>query len=111
MTSTPSFPDSMAPVLNRIGAALIAATPEHWERFTLKVGVEHKPGGHIGMPHTVSSSEHPQQLVVGTEELFSATRELQLMCEQAGQPWKEMLVEVWLESGQWRFSSDFKYAV
>jgi hypothetical protein len=99
----------MTPLLERVAAALISATPDEWSSAELRVEVEQKPGEITSMSHTVRSSEYPRSVCAPTEDLMLATRQLQLLCTERDKPWIRMVMKVNLVQENWTFSSDFEY--
>ena len=99
----------MTPILERSAAALVEATPEWWTDATMRVEVSQHPGGVTGMPHTITSSRHPRDIVVATEDIQDGTYSLQQLCAEAGQPWSALVFRIEQIDGAWRFSTDFEY--
>lgn len=110
MNSIDDLATAMASVINTVGGVLVASIPAHWTRASLNVVVEARTGAVVSMPHSISSPDFPSELVAANEELMLATRELQLLCERAGKPWKDMRMEVWQEGEALRFRNDFNYS-
>jgi len=109
MDATSSLAEQMQPLLQRIGSSLIEATPEAWSEAVLRVIVQRGHGDVTSLSHTISSDMHPGEPCVPTSELFTATRGLQLQCEQVGKPWVALTVRIVQARDQWTFSSDFEY--
>ena len=101
--------ERMTPLLQRIAGALVEATPEWWTEATMRVEVKHDPNGSTGMPHSIWSERHPRDVVEPTDEIYAATRALQQLCEQAGQPWSALVFRIEQAGDGWRFGTDFEY--
>jgi hypothetical protein len=99
----------MAPLLQRIAGALVEAMPEWWTEAAIRVEVKHHPDTVTGMPHTIWSEQYPRELVVPTDDIYEATRALQQLCEQAGQPWSALVFRVEQVGEEWRFTTNFEY--
>jgi len=95
--------------MNRIGSGLISATPEWWTDATLRVEVKTATDGGVSISHSITSEQH-KDVVVGSDEIFTATRELQLMACDSGEPWSAFIMRVQLEDEQWKFKVNFEYA-
>ena len=102
--------DQMTPILRQIATALIETTPEEWSKATLRSEAS-RSGGQTELAHSIWSDLHPAEVAVGTEDLFLAVRELQLVCDGAGHPWSALVVQIEQEEGQWRFTANFEYPV
>jgi hypothetical protein len=105
---TSDVADQMTAILKRIGASVIEATPEWWTEATLRVEAKNSPEG-AELSHLITSEEHHKDLVVGTEEIFSGTRQLQLLSEQAGEPSAAFVMKLRQEGGDWKFQIEFEY--
>jgi len=105
---TTGHAEQMTAILRRVGGALIEATPERWTEATLRVEVRTSAEG-TTITHSVKSEQHPRDIVLGTDELFEATRELQLLSDRAGEPWAAFVMRVRQESGDWKFDINFEY--
>jgi hypothetical protein len=105
---TKDLHDGMTPILHRLASALIEAIPEEWSEVTLRTEVN-RAGANTRITHSITSEEHPGVPVLGSEELFLATRELQLLCDETGQPWSALVVRLEEVEGQWRFNANFEY--
>src|SRR5262249_48280137 len=95
--------DDMAqitPILQLIGRALIEATTEWWSDATLRVEVK-KSADSVGISHSIKSEQNRKDVVVGTDEIFTATRELQLLSERIGEPWSAFVMHVQREGEEW----------
>jgi len=106
---TLDFAEKMGAILKRIGGALIEATPDWWSAATLRVEVRKSAEG-TAIKHSIQSDQHPKDIVVATDDIFTATRELQLLSEQAGEPWSAFVMQVRNENGEWKFNINFEYA-
>ena len=100
--------ERMTPILQRLAAALVEATPEWWSEATLRVEVR-RSGQDTSISHSIWSDQHPRDVVEATEEIFAASRALQLLCEQAGQPWVGLVFRIEQVGEAWRFESVFEY--
>src|SRR5262249_25891207 len=105
---TKDLHDGMTPILHRLASALVEAIPEEWSEVTLRTEVS-RAGDETSISHSITSEQHPGVPALGTEELFLAARELQLLCDEAGQPWSALVVRLEDEEGQWRFNANFEY--
>jgi len=95
-------------IVNRIGSGLIAATPEWWTEATLRAEVKNA-GDVVSISHSITSEQHKDP-VVGSDDIFTATRELQLFADSVGDPWVVFIMRVRLEEEQWKFKVHFEYA-
>jgi len=98
----------ITPILQRLGGALIEALPEWWSDATLRVEVKQSADG-VAISHSIQSEQNPKDVVVGTDEIFTATRELQLLSERIGEPWSALVIHVQLEGEKWGFRTNFEY--
>lgn len=101
-------PEAMSPILRRLASHLVANLPADWSEAKLRVEVTRSPEG-TSLAHSIQSERHSHGLAVGTDDLFLATRELQLLCDAAGEPWSALVAEVEQVEGQWRFTVSFEY--
>jgi hypothetical protein len=101
---------NLSPLLPKLASPLIQATPEHWTEATLRVEVKTYPDGRIGLAHDIKSEQYPQDVVSANDEIFALTREIQLLCDQAGHPWSVFTYRVEQVGNNWKFSSNFEYA-
>jgi hypothetical protein len=101
--------EQMTPILQRIAGALIEATPEWWAAAAMRVEVKHYQNGDTGMPHSIWSEQHPQDVVEPTDEIYAATYALRQVCKQAGQPWSALVLRIEQVGEGWRFSTEFEY--
>jgi hypothetical protein len=100
--------ERMTAILKRVGGALIEAAPEWWTEATLRVEVRTSSAG-TEIKHSIKSEQHPRDIVVGTDELFAVTRELQLLSDQAGEPWAALVMQVRQDGDDWKFAINFEY--
>ena len=100
--------ERMAPVLQRLAEALVAAIPEAWTAATLRVEVRPQGDGG-GIAHAIWSTQDPAETAAATDAVVAATRELQLLCAEGGQPWSALLFEVERGDPGWQHSADFDY--
>jgi len=100
--------ERMTEILKRIGGALIQAIPESWTDATLRVEVRTDAEG-TSITHSIKSAKR-RDIVMGSDDLFAATRELQLFSEQAEEPWTTFEMQVYEKDGQWKFEINFEYA-
>lgn len=101
--------ESMTAIVRRISTALIEATPESWTDATLRVEVK-KVGEQTSIGHAIHSEQHPKDVVVATDKIFTATRQLQLFSEKAGEPWSAFVMMLRQENGDWKINFKFEYA-
>ena len=105
-----SLQSEQTPILNAIGSALIAATPEHWKSVTLELVATQPTTLTVGLVHTITSPEGHRDLITPTEDLMAATTELQCLCERYGRPFARIVFEVSCDAnGSWNFASDLSY--
>jgi hypothetical protein len=100
--------EEMTLILRRLASALIEIIPETWTEATLRAEVQRSEEG-TSISHSIESEQHPHDVVVGRDDLFRATRELQLLCDEAGQPWSGLIVRAQQVDEQWRFTTKFEY--
>ena len=100
--------ERMTAILKRVGGELLGATPEGWTEATLRVEVK-RSGDNTAITHSIRSEQHPADVAVGTDELYAAPRELQLLADQAGEPWAAFEMREWQEDGDWKFDIHFEY--
>jgi hypothetical protein len=100
--------ERMSAIMRRLGGALLQAIPEWWSDVTLRVEVRHSAEG-TAISHSIASEQHPHDVVVGTDEVFVASRELQLLSAEAGEPWSAFVMRVHQENGAWKFKINFEY--
>lgn len=91
-------------VLEHVVNALIEATPEWWTRATLELSSTAE-----GCAHTITSEEHPTDIVSATDELFGATYALENLFRQGGKPWRRAVINAWTEGDAWKYSADYQY--
>lgn len=100
--------EQMTPILQRLAHALLEVIPDGWSEATLRAEVRRSTEG-TSITHSIRSELHPNEVAVGNDEVFTAARELQLLCDAAGQPWSVLLLRVEQVDGEWRFKLDFQY--
>jgi hypothetical protein len=98
----------MSTILHRLAGHLIASLPADWSEAQLRVEVTRSEEG-VSLAHAIQSERHSRGVAVGTDDLFLATRELQLLCDEAGERWSALVAQVVQEEGQWRFRASFEY--
>ena len=100
-----------AEIIQALGSALIEATPETWDSATLELAVdpEAEKFGHEGLIHCIRGPEGATEVVCPTDEVYDATRRLELLFRTANEMWKRATVRVRLEGEKWKFVSDFEY--
>jgi hypothetical protein len=98
-------------IIQALGSALIAATPENWDSATLELATDAHAEGHglQGLSHSIHGPLGTVDVVFPSDEVFEATRRLELMFREANEMWKRATVRVWLDGESWRFASDFEY--
>lgn len=103
-----SLQDEQTPIFRRLADALVEATPEWWSEATLELTAPPSGFG-SGLSHVISSAEHPGDVVVATDEVFEATRALELASVRHRDSWVRCVFRIRQEpSGAWRFSADFE---
>lgn len=101
-----SLQDEQTPIFQSLANALVEATPEWWTEATLELTVS---AFGTGLAHTISSADFPRDVVVATDEVFDATRALELASVRHGDSWKRCVFRISQEStGAWRFTADFE---
>ncbi len=88
-----------------ISTALIEATPENWNSAFLELKYSE---GNIS--HCIVSDEGHQEIVSATEEIFLATRELELFLKVNQRMFSSALFRIWVnENNSWKYSAEFTY--
>ena len=106
---TPEHQERLTAHLERVASALVEATPEWWNSAVMKVQVKRLPDGLFSMPHEIWSEQYPRDIVVATDEVLAATRELLQVCEQEGQAWSTLIIRIEQVDDAWKHSTDFIY--
>lgn len=104
---TSSLQGEQQPVFERLAGALIEATPESWLEATLELTPK-QHGSIVSLAHSIYSNEGRREIVEPTEELYSATHNLQLVSERYGDHWSSCIFRVFQEGQAWRFSVTFQ---
>jgi hypothetical protein len=102
------YAEQMTAILRRVGGALIEVTPEYWTEATLRVEVRNSVE-ETEIAHSITSEQNPTDIVVGNDEIFTATRELQLLSAKAGERWAVFVMQLRQEDGEWKFRINFEY--
>jgi hypothetical protein len=103
-----SLQDEQTPIFRRMADALVEATPEWWSAAALELTAPASGFG-SGLEHTISSTEHPRDVVVATDEVFEATRALELASVRHGDSWRRCVFRIAQEpAGAWRFTAEFE---
>jgi hypothetical protein len=100
--------EQMTPHLQRLARALVEVIPEGWSEATLRAEVS-RSGEGTSITHSISSELHPNGVAVGNDELFLEVRELQLLCDGAGQPWSALVLRVEQSGAEWGVKLNFEY--
>jgi hypothetical protein len=103
-----SLQDELSPIFERLVLALVEATPEWWKSAELILTVQ---AGHLGagLAHMIQSAEYPRDIVVATDEMYIATREMELLCARHHDSWRRCVFRIAQEpSGAWKFSVAFE---
>lgn len=89
---------------------LVEATPEWWNRATLKLEMSSRDGIDV-CEHSIANTQHPNDCVEATDELMLATRHLELLYKQRGTPLSSAVFDIWQNSEQqWVFKVNFSYS-
>src|SRR4051812_31148930 len=106
----PSVPEErQGPLHVAIINELIALTPEWWNAAILTVGFTCE-GNIESMPHQISNPEGHREPITPSDQLFALTRQLLQLCQEFGQPWKQVLYEASLDpNGDWKWECSFTY--
>jgi hypothetical protein len=102
-----SMDEELTPIFIRMAEALVEATPERWSSAVLELVV---PQGHLGtgLAHSISNPDFPREIIVPTEELLEATRELELVSERHEDSWDRCVFRIEQGSaGKWRYVAEF----
>ena len=92
-------------ILKALAAALINATPDDWLDFMLSLEVTDE-----GCGHTITSEQHPDDIVAATTDVFDSTSRLEDLFKRRGEPWKRAIIRVWqTPDGKWKFSGTYGY--
>jgi hypothetical protein len=88
-----------------ISTGLIEATPENWNSAILKLNYSDDC-----LSHCILSDEGHQEIVSASEEIFSATRELEILLKSNKKMFSSALLRVWMnENDLWKYSIEFTY--
>lgn len=99
--------EEQIPIFQQILAALVEATPEWWSFAMLEL-VTPPLGLGNGVAHSISNSDYPRDVVLPTDELFEATRRLELACKKHGDSWKRCVFRIQEEGESWRYVAEFE---
>lgn len=103
-----SLAEEQAPIFANLTDALVEATPEWWSAAELEL-VAPPDGLGTGLAQSISSKEHPRDVVVATDEVMEATRALELASVRHGDSWRRCVFRVdQLPTGQWRYAVEFE---
>ena len=102
-----SLPDPPTPDFKQIVRTLIEATPEWWASATLEL-VAPPDGLGQGVSHLIYNPRHPRDIVVPTDDLMAATRELELVSLSQGDSWRRCIFRISQEQDNWRFVAEFE---
>ncbi|MDB5352631.1 MAG: hypothetical protein JWN86_3878 [Planctomycetota bacterium] len=100
-------PDPQPSSFKQIVRTLIEATPEWWTSATLEL-VAPPEGLGRGVSHLIYNPQHPRDIVVPTEDLMAATRELELASLAQGDSWRRCIFRITQEQDNWRFVAEFE---
>ncbi len=99
--------DDQSPLFEQLANALIEATPEWWSEAELEL-VADQAGQGNGLAHFIRSTAFPRDLVMPTDEVFAASRALELASVRHGDSWRRCVFRIVQEnSGSWRFTVQF----
>ena len=87
---------------------LISVTPEWWKSAVLRLEFKYN-GDESSCSHEIHCREHVQDIVVATDELMSATRQLGLAMQDKGRLKSATITVCEDASGQWSYITDFAY--
>lgn len=100
--------EEQTPIFVAITNALVEATPEWWNSATLELTAPDGVFG-SGLEHSISNSDHAQDVVVATDELMEATRALELVCVRHGDSWRRCVFQIHeAGDGDWGFTANFE---
>jgi hypothetical protein len=103
--------DAQHPILERIATALIDAIPEHWTFAQLRLIAPAKGIGTYpeSASHSITNPTHPHEFLAPTEELSTATWDLEQICRSHRSYWKRVVITVRLVDGDWDWAAKFEY--
>jgi hypothetical protein len=95
-------------IVKALAHALVNATPETWNEATLEIQVDER-----GLDHVIASAEHPDDIVIPTDEIFAQTMALQDLFVAKGQSFKTATIHVFLQEQDgkesWKFKVNYTY--
>ena len=99
--------EELSQIFDRLAHALVEATPEWWSVAELElIASADRPGE--GLAHSIRSAMYPHDIVVPTDEVFEATRALELAGVRHGDVWHRCVFRVVQEpTGAWLFTAKF----
>ena len=103
-----SLQDELPLIFQRLARALVEATPAWWSTAILELTATTSGFG-SGLAHAIRSDEHPRDVVVATDEIFEATRALELASVRHGDSWQRCVFRVDQDpSGAWLFAAEYE---
>jgi hypothetical protein len=100
--------DWQAPILTSLWEALIRVLPDGWDSAVLVL--ETTAGGFgTGLSHSILNEDGQPGLAFPNEDLFLATRRLELGFHQQGLPWRRAIARVWFDGENWRGTINYEY--
>jgi hypothetical protein len=110
MTSRSELQTEQVEIDREILDALVAATPEKWQAAILELEFQ-TDGAERGVTHAISNPDGATDTVEATEELFIATRKLDLLFRRFSIEVKRARYEAReKEPGRWHLHATFEYA-
>lgn len=107
-----SLQEQQKPIFERIAFALVQATPEHWTSAVLELtssnAIEPVADTESGFGHSIFNTSHPRDMVFPTDEIYSATRELELLSRDFGDDWKRLIFKIEQSGNDWRYEVDIE---
>lgn len=101
-----SMSDEQAEIYPQLTMALIEATPEWWNKATLELVCSEGMGN--GLEHRISNPDYPQDIVVATDEILTATRMLELCSKRHADAWRRCVFQIAEKDGKWSFTAEFE---
>ena len=91
----------------RLANALIAATPESWPSAILELVVT-PTGLGSGLEHCIYNPDFPRDFVTPTDEIYSATIDLETVCSKHGDSWTRCIFSIQQDGDDWGFKVKFE---
>ena len=95
-------------ILKNLANALVEATPEWWNDATLELEQTSE-----GCAHSIFSANHPNDIVVPTDEIYEATAQLEDLFANKSQSWKKAVLKLTRSDRRgeesWQFKVEYSY--